>query len=187
MIPGDDLSPGELPGIEAVDPEHAPRPEIDLAGVAEVGGEHARRVVAGVHLELEIEVAICDRLVDEPPLGREPLRAEPVDDRDPRRVVGDADVLVAAAPGALGHLQHRGAAVGPVRVAVKVAAVALGGQGRDADGLGDGYGRTGKHFNLQPGSGRTSRRDHQRQQRRVHLDADIPGTKHEQCHSAGDR
>ena len=48
---------------------------------------------------------------------------ETVDDLDPRRVVGDAQVAIAERPGGFGHLEHGGAAVAPGRVRVEVALV----------------------------------------------------------------
>ena len=52
----------------------------------------------------------------------QPLRRQAVGDRQPRRVVGERDVLVAEVARRLGHLLDRRAAVGPVRVRVQVAA-----------------------------------------------------------------
>ena len=54
----------------------------------------------------------------------QPLGTEAVDDCDARRMVGDAQVLVAADARCLGHLEHAGAAVAPGRMGVEVAAIA---------------------------------------------------------------
>ena len=52
----------------------------------------------------------------------EPLDGEAVGHRQPRRVVGDDDVLVAERDGGLGHLADRRAAIGRLGVRVAVAA-----------------------------------------------------------------
>ena len=51
----------------------------------------------------------------------QPLGGEAVGDRQPRRVVGERQVVVAEAAGGLDHLLDRRAAVGPVGVGVQVA------------------------------------------------------------------
>ena len=61
-------------------------------------------------------------LGDDVELLAQPLRRQPVGDRQPRRVVGERDVLVAEVARGQRHLLDRRAAVGPVRVRVQVAA-----------------------------------------------------------------
>ena len=55
-------------------------------------------------------------------LAQQPLRRQAVGDGQPRRVVGQHEVVVAEVAGGPGHLVDRAAAVGPVAVRVQVAA-----------------------------------------------------------------
>ena len=64
---------------------------------------------------------LVDR-VDDAELAGQPLDAQPVGDREPRRVVGEHQVLVAELDRGERHLLDRRAAVGPVGVRVQVAA-----------------------------------------------------------------
>ena len=64
---------------------------------------------------------LVDR-VDDAELPGQPLGAQPVGDRQPRRVVGEHEVVVAELDRGERHLLDRRAAVGPVRVRVQVAA-----------------------------------------------------------------
>ena len=64
---------------------------------------------------------LVDR-VDDAELAGQPLGAEPVGDGQPRRVVGEHEVLVAELDRGERHLLDRRAAVGPVGVRVQVAA-----------------------------------------------------------------
>ena len=84
-------------------------------------------VVEDVDLDAgqDAEAGVDERRVelgDVAELRAEPLRGQPVGDRQPRRVVGEHEVLVAELEGRLDHLLDRRAAVGPVRVGVAVAA-----------------------------------------------------------------
>ena len=64
---------------------------------------------------------LVDRL-DHPELPGQPGHREPVGDREPRRVVGEHEVVVAELDRGERHLLDRGATVGPVTVRVQVAA-----------------------------------------------------------------
>ena len=61
------------------------------------------------------------QLGDDVELLAQPVGGEPVRDRQPRRMVGEREVLVAERPRLLGHRADRVAAVGPVGVHVQVA------------------------------------------------------------------
>ena len=64
---------------------------------------------------------LVDR-VDDPELPGQPLGAQAVGDGEPRRVVGEHEVVVAELDRGERHLLDRRAAVGPVGVRVQVAA-----------------------------------------------------------------
>ena len=87
-----------------------------------------RAVVEDVHLDPgedpeRRQLLVQQRDLDQ--LGAQPLRGQPVRDRQPGRVIGQHHVLVAEVAGGLRHLPDRRATVGPVRMGVAVAAQRL--------------------------------------------------------------
>ena len=101
----------------------------DVEPVEEVGLLVEGAVVEDVHLDAgEYAEPAVEGLVqggDLVELGAQPVGGEPVGDGEPRRVVGDDEVVVAEVDRGLDHLGERGAAVGGVGVRMTVAAQGL--------------------------------------------------------------
>ena len=97
----DDVEPGEQLGLLV---EAAVLEDVDLDA-----GEDAERGELGVQPGDDVE------------LHAQPLRAQPARDGEPGRVVGEGDVLVPELDRGAGHVDDRGAAVGPLGVGVQVA------------------------------------------------------------------
>src|SRR5438477_113709 len=129
----DRVHPGVLGRIH-----QSPRQLFLGLGEAVVDGRHDV-VRFGEHVVGKIELAVLedveldalqDReaatrrvpLVDRPPLLAEPFGVEPQRHRDPLRVIGDRDVLVAERAGGLGHLVDGALAVGGRGVHLEIAA-----------------------------------------------------------------